>query len=51
MKSMATSSVARPQVPAITKNVVLIVGASLLVALCAQVSITLPFTPKKAQPL
>ena len=44
MKSMATG-VARPQTSAITRNVALIVGASLFVALCAQVSVTLPFTP------
>jgi biotin transport system substrate-specific component len=44
MKSMATSA-ARPQASAFTRNVALIVGASLFVALCAQFSVTLPFTP------
>ena len=44
MKSMATS-IARPQASVITKNVLLVVGASLFVALCAQVSVPLPFTP------
>jgi biotin transport system substrate-specific component len=44
MKSMA-SSVARPQASAVTKNVALVIGASLLVALCAQISVPLPFTP------
>jgi biotin transport system substrate-specific component len=44
MKSMATS-VARPQASAITKNIVVVIGASLFVALCAQVSVPLPFTP------
>jgi biotin transport system substrate-specific component len=49
MKSMAANSVARPQsaitTSTITKNIALIVGASLFVALCAQASIVLPFTP------
>jgi len=44
MKSMATS-VARPQTSAVTKNVALVIGASLFVALCAQVTVYLPFTP------
>jgi biotin transport system substrate-specific component len=44
MKSMA-SSVARPQSSAISKNVALVIGASLFVALCAQVTLYLPFTP------
>lgn len=52
MKSMA-SSIARPQASAvikpvtrpITRNVALVIGASLLVALCAQISVPLPFTP------
>jgi biotin transport system substrate-specific component len=44
MKSMVTS-VARPQASVITRNVAFVVGASLFVALCAQVSVPLPFTP------
>jgi biotin transport system substrate-specific component len=44
MKSMA-SSIARPQASAVTKNVALVIGASLLVAVCAQISVPLPFTP------
>jgi biotin transport system substrate-specific component len=44
MKSMATS-IARPQASSVMKNVALVIGASLFVALCAQVSVPLPFTP------
>jgi biotin transport system substrate-specific component len=44
MKGLATS-LARPQTAVITKNVALVVSASLFVALCAQVSVQLPFTP------
>jgi biotin transport system substrate-specific component len=44
MKSVSTS-VAHPQASAVTRNVAFVVGASLFVAICAQVSITLPFSP------
>jgi biotin transport system substrate-specific component len=44
MKGLAIS-LARPQTAVVTKNVVLVVSASLFVALCAQVSVQLPFTP------
>src|SRR3954447_9065616 len=45
MSKAATYNTSADRSPAISRNVALVIGASLLIAICARITLPLPFTP------